>query len=163
MLVNGNLGAGVAVAGAFSLVRFRSAPGSAKDIGAVFLAMAIGLATDMGYLMFAALLLAVYGAASLAMVRLNFGRSGAGKKQLKITIPENMDYNELFDDVFAKYTLSSALTVVKTANMGSLYRLTYEIELKDARREKEMIDELRCRNGNLEISCGRISGVHEEL
>ena len=148
MLVNGDLGAGIAVAGAFSLVRFRSAPGTAKEIGALFLAMALGLATGMGYVWLAVLAFAVLAA-------VNFGSPKASERVLKITIPENLDYEGLFDDLFAQYTLSHTLTRVKTSNMGTLYELEYHITLPGETVPKAFLDDLRCRNGNLNITCGR--------
>lgn len=163
MLVNGNVGTGVAVMGAFSLVRFRSVPGSAREIGSIFFAMAIGLATGMGYAAFALCFAAVAGISSLGLNTVRFGESKAAVKELKITIPENLDYTGIFDDVMAKYTNKAELIHVKTTNMGSLYELRYEITLKDASQEKKLIDELRCRNGNLSISCGRVSANRNEL
>lgn len=160
LLVNGNLGAGVAVAGAFSLVRFRSAPGSAKDIVTIFLAMTAGLACGMGYVALAVLAVVVVGGLSL-LQSLTFSASDTGNRELRITIPENLDYAELFTDLFRKYTTRSALVQVKTVNMGSLYCLHYQIRLKNIRREKELIDQMRCRNGNLEISCGLVSSGKE--
>lgn len=153
MLVNGNVGTGVAVAGAFSLVRFRSAPGSAREICALFLAMGAGLITGMGYLAYGVLFTAVMCGAYLVCTMLKFGRPGAvdAEKLLHITIPEDLDYSGVFDDIFAAYTTSHTLLRVKTTNMGSMFRLTYQIVLKDTARQKEMIDQLRCRNGNLEI------------
>lgn len=155
MLVNGNVGAGVAVAGAFSLVRFRSVPGTAREIGVLFLAMAIGLATGMGYVGLAVISFFIISAIILALTALNFGGGSAGERVLKITIPENLDYDGLFDDVFEKYTKSNSLVRVKTSNMGTLYELEYRIVLNGASVSKAFIDELRCRNGNLNISCGR--------
>ena len=149
MLVNGDLGAGVAVAGAFSLVRFRSAPGTAKEIGALFLAMALGLATGMGYVWLAVLAFAVLAAVMLLLTAVNFGSPKASERVLKITIPENLDY------LFAQYTLSHTLTRVKTSNMGTLYELEYHITLPDETVPKAFLDDLRCRNGNLNITCGR--------
>lgn len=163
MLVNGNLGTGVAVMGAFSLVRFRSVPGSAKEICSIFLAMAVGLATGMGYLAVAAAFVLVMGAAGLIYTASGFGGVKHVQKQLKITIPESLDYTNVFDDLLFEYTGKSELVQVRTANMGSLYRLEYQIELKDPAKEKEFLDALRCRNGNLEISCGRVPEAREEL
>lgn len=154
MMVNGNLGAGVAVAGAFSLVRFRSAPGTAKEIGAIFLAMAVGLACGMGYpgfgLMFAGIMCLVTVLYSLT----NFGgyRHSSLRRVLRITVPEDLDYPTVFDDLMVKYASNAVLTNVKTTDLGSLNRLTYELTLKKPGTEKAFIDELRCRNGNLEIS-----------
>ena len=157
MMVNGNVGAGVAVAGAFSLVRFRSVPGTAKEITMLFLAMGAGLICGMGYLGFAAVFTLVMCLASLLYNRLDLGaaRNAAIYKTLNITVPEDLNYSTIFDDIFAQYTASCELIRVKTTNMGSLFRLTYNIALKDPAREKEMIDALRCRNGNLEISVSR--------
>ena len=163
MLVNGNLGTGVAVAGAFSLVRFRSVPGSARDIGSIFLAMAIGLATGMGYIGIALLFTLIISAVSLLYTVSGFGEKKEEEKGLKVTIPESLDYTEIFDDLFQKYTSKWELVQVKTASMGSLYRLEYQIILKNPSKEKEFLDEIRCRNGNLEISCGRVELNREEL
>lgn len=155
MLVNGNIGAGVAVAGTFSLVRFRSAPGTAREIGMIFLAMAIGLATGMGYVALAVFFFLVMAAFVLLLTCLRFGGGNGQERELKITIPENLDYEGLFDDLFQKYTRSARLERVKTTNMGTLYELHYSVVLKGERIPKEFLDELRCRNGNLNIVCGR--------
>lgn len=162
-IVNGNLGTGVAVMGAFSLVRFRSIPGTAKEIGYIFFSMAVGLATGMGYVPYAAVFTIVVGAVSLLLFRSKFGEPRQTTKQLSVTIPESLDYTGLFDDLFAEYTRSSKLKRVKTTNMGSLFQLHYDIILKDETREKEMIDQLRCRNGNLNIVCGYISDASDVL
>ena len=155
MLVNGNIGVGVAVAGTFGLVRFRSANGTAKEIGSIFLVMAIGLATGMGYLALAAAFFAIMAAFTLAQTALNFGAGSADERELKITIPENLDYDGLFDDLLAKYTRSAELERVKTTNMGTLYELCYKIVLRDDHTTKAFMDELRTRNGNLNIICGK--------
>lgn len=154
MMVNGNLGAGVAVAGAFSLVRFRSTPGTAKEIGAIFLAMAVGLACGMGYPGFGAIFAGIMCVVTLVLSLVNFGgqRNPAQRRVLKITVPEDLDYPTVFDDLFEKYTTDTTLVSVKTTNLGSLNRLTYELTIRKAGTEKQFIDELRCRNGNLEIS-----------
>ena len=154
MLVNGNLGAGVAVMGAFSLVRFRSIPGTAKDIGSIFCAMAVGLATGMGYLAAALVFLVCFSIVNVILNMSKFGERSQGEKQLKITIPENLDYMGIFDDLFEKYTKGYQLTQVRTTNMGSLFELTYTINLKSEQEEKQFIDDIRCRNGNLKIVCG---------
>jgi len=164
MMVNGNVGAGVAVAGAFSLVRFRSVPGTAKEIGAIFLAMCAGLIAGMGYLGYAVLFTLVLCGVMMLYGRLDFGsRKNSEKyKVLHITVPEDLDYTGAFDEVLAEYTSSHELIQVKTTNMGSLFRLTYELVLNSAEGEKELIDKLRCRNGNLEISLSRReTGVYE--
>ncbi len=155
MLVNGNIGTGVAVAGAFGLVRFRSTPGTAKEIGMIFLAMAIGLADGMGYVILAALFFLVMAAFVLVLSRLRFGCGDENERELKITIPENLDYEGLFDDLFQRYARSVRLEKVKTSNMGTLYELHYRVVMKSGRVPKEFLDELRCRNGNLNIVCGR--------
>ena len=154
MMVNGNLGAGVAVAGAFSLVRFRSTPGTAKEIGAIFVAMAVGLACGMGYPSFAIVFAVIMCLVTLLLTLIGFGnpRHQALSRVLKITVPEDLDYPTIFDDLFEKYTSSVTLVSVKTTNLGSLNRLTYELTMRKAGSEKEFIDQLRCRNGNLEIS-----------
>lgn len=154
MMVNGNVGAGVAVAGAFSLVRFRSVPGSAKEICAIFIAMGTGLVTGMGYLGFAVLFALIMGAAMFLYTILGLGKKDNKNKYktLNITIPENLDYTGVFDSILEEYTEKFDLTNVKTTNMGSLFKLTYQVVLKDVAQEKEFIDKLRCRNGNLEIS-----------
>lgn len=154
MLVNGNVGTGVAVAGAFSLVRFRSAPGSARDICMLFLAMGAGLIAGMGYLAFSLLFTVILCLAFLLYSYLDLGtkRNAATHKTLTVTIPEDLDYTGVFADIFEKYTTACELVRVKTTNMGSMFRLTYNISLADASREKEMIDALRERNGNLEIA-----------
>lgn len=154
MMVNGNVGTGVAVAGAFSLVRFRSVPGTAKEIGALFLAMGAGLIAGMGYLAFAVLFSLILGAITILYSYLDFGTSERNSryKTLHITIPEDLDYTDVFDDLFYQYTSACELVTVKTTNMGSLFKLTYHISLVDLSFEKELIDALRCRNGNLEIS-----------
>ena len=157
MLVNGNIGTGVAVAGAFGLVRFRSAPGSAREIGLLFLAMALGLATGMGYLAIAALFFLIMAAFTLLLLTLRFGGEKESERMLKITIPENLDYDGLFDDLFAQYTGSAQLEQVRTTNMGTLYELEYRIVLKGRTVSKEFLDALRCRNGNLNIVCGRFA------
>ena len=155
-LVNGNLGAGVAVMGVFNLVRFRSIPGSAKDIGSVFLAMAIGLATGMGYIGVAVILTVVVGLFNVIYVTTPFGQQPEKekKKNLKITVPEDLEFEGAFDEVLANYTESYELQNVSTSNMGSLYQLEYAVSMKAGGFEKRMIDELRCLNGNLKISLG---------
>jgi hypothetical protein len=157
MMVNGSIGAGLAVAGTFSLVRFRSAPGTAKEICGVFMATAIGLACGMGYVGVAALFFVVMGAFVLLLSLLRMGEVSSSYRHLKITIPETLEYDGLFDDLFAKYTTRHELEKVKTTNMGTLYELSYDIYLKDGEVKKEFIDAIRCRNGNLNVSCGRMN------
>ena len=164
MMVNGNIGAGVAVAGAFSLVRFRSAPGSAKEIVTIFLAMGAGLIAGMGYLGFAALFTVIMCVMFLIYNALaGNAKSEVVNKTIKITIPEDLDYTGAFDDIFAEYTKKNELVKVKTTNMGSMFRLTYNVTLHDATREKEMIDRIRERNGNLEIMVSKQENRVAEL
>lgn len=163
MMVNGNLGAGVAVMGAFSLVRFRSVPGTSKEILCIFFSMALGLTTGMGYLGYAMLFFILIGVAMLLLTGTRFGEKNTAEKDLKITIAESLDYNEIFDDLFETYTKSCKLVKVRTTNMGSLYELQYHVLLKEQKLEKEFIDEIRCRNGNLNIVCARVSTDKEEL
>ena len=154
MMVNGSIGASVAVAGTFSLVRFRSAPGTAREIGAVFLVMAIGLACGMGYVAFAAVFALILALIILCYDRFGFleKRRSSLEKELRITVPEDLSYEDMFEDLFEKYTSAHQLNSVKTTNLGSLNKLHYHVKMKQTGMEKAMIDELRCRNGNLEIS-----------
>lgn len=164
MLVNGNLGVGVSVMGAFSLVRFRSIPGTGKEIAYIFFAMSIGLATGTGFVGVAIGITLVIG---LVMIVLNavLGSSEEYRRarRLRIIIPEDLDFTGVFDDLFEKYTTRCELERVKTTNMGSLFELTYGIVLKDISKEKEFIDEIRCRNGNLTIICGIRENAMAEL
>ena len=156
MMVNGNVGTGVAVAGAFSLVRFRSAPGTAREISAIFVAMGTGLITGMGYLAYAVLFALILGTATMAYTAFTLrSRNGSPLcRTLHITIPEDLDYTDVFEPILNQYAASHELTMVKTTNMGSLFKLTYDVTMKDAGLEKKLIDQLRLRNGNLEISLG---------
>ena len=164
MMVNGNVGTGVAVAGAFSLVRFRSVPGTAKEICSLFLAMGTGLIAGMGYLAYALTFAGIVGLAQMLYSCVDIGtKNGAKYKTIRVTIPEDLDYTEVFDEVFEEYTSSYTLTQVKTTNMGSLFKLTYDIKLNDLTTEKEMIDELRQRNGNLEITVSKQETPLNEL
>ncbi len=165
MLVNGNVGTGVAVAGAFSLVRFRSVPGTAKEICTLFLAMGAGLIAGMGYIGFAILFTLIMCAVFLLYNRIDFGekRVSAIYKVLTVTIPEDLNYISVFDDIFSEYLTEHKLIRVKTTNMGSLFKLTYSITLKDISKEKEMLDKIRCRNGNLEISVSPQDAAAAEL
>lgn len=163
MMVNGNLGAGVAVAGAFSLVRFRSVPGSARDIASIFLAMAIGLATGMGYLFYALVFFLLLGGVSMLLFSTRFGEAPEASRTLRITIPENLDYETLFDDLLARYTRKATFEQVRLTNMGSLYELSYCVTLKDPGQSKAFLDEIRCRNGNLNIVLSRPQATREAL
>lgn len=163
MMVNGSIGTGVAVAGAFSLVRFRSVPGSAKEIGAIFIAMGTGLATGMGYVAFATLFVVILSIINLALTLSPIGEHKVTERTLTITIPEDLDYEGVFDDLFEEYTSNHVLNRVKTTNMGSMFKLTYDIDLKTDVSEKAFIDEIRCRNGNLEITMSKQAKYSNEL
>ena len=164
MMVNGNVGAGVAVAGTFSLVRFRSVPGTAREIGMLFLAMGTGLICGMGYLGYAILFAVLMTLLYLALESMQFGGVGANRyKTVRITIPEELDYTGVFDDIFARDLKKWTLSQVKSTNMGSMFRLTYDVEYKDGMNEKRMIDDLRVRNGNLEITVSNQDTAAAEL
>ena len=165
MMVNGNVGAGVAVAGAFSLVRFRSVPGTAREITMLFLAMGAGLMAGMGYLGFALLFTLILSALSILYQLLDFGaaKNASRYKTLNITIPEDLDYTGVFDAILGTYASSYELVRVKTTDMGSMFRLTYQLTLRDPAREKEMIDQIRCRNGNLEVAVSKQETISAEL
>lgn len=155
MLVNGNVGAGIAVMGAFSLVRFRSIPGNARDIAAIFLSMAIGLATGMGFIGIAAIFAIIMGCAMIFYTFMPLTKEEDESRELKVTIPENLDYEVAFEKSFSRYTEEHELVMVKTIDMGSLYQLRYTLRLKKEVSSKEFLDDLRCRNGNLDIAFGK--------
>lgn len=163
LLVNGNLGVGVAVMGTFSLVRFRSIPGSASEILAVFFAMAVGLATGMGFVLYAVVFTLIIGVVMFLYNHTSFGEGSGLRRTLKVVIPEDLDYAGIFDDLFAQYTRKATLERVHSTNLGSLFELRYTITLKDAAKEKELLDRIRERNGNLNITCGRMAAGKEEL
>ena len=165
LMVNGNIGAGVAVAGAFSLVRFRSAPGSAKEIVTIFLAMVSGLISGMGYVAISALFTIIMSIMYILYSAIDLGKKKQETvyKTIKITIPEDLDYTNVFKDLFEEYTNSCELIRVKTVNLGSMFKLTYDITLKDSSMEKEFIDKIRCRNGNLEITISKQENINNEL
>ena len=163
MMVNGNVGAGVAVMGAFSLIRFRSVPGSAREISFIFLTMSVGLATGMGYLGYAVAITLVVGIVLFVCGKLPFDKAKKQEKLLKIVMPEDLDYIGVFDDIFEKYTTAHSIERVKTTNLGSMFEVTYVITLKDVREEKHMIDDIRCRNGNLTVVCARYAGPNDQL
>lgn len=162
-LVNGSLGAGVAVMGAFSLIRFRSAPGGAKELVSIFLAMTIGIAIGMGYLVFATAFTLIMSVAIILLETINFGQMKHSIRQLTIVIPESLDYESIFDDIFDKATNHLELASVKTSDMGSLFKLKYIIQLNGKMTEKELMDALRTRNGNLEIAISRYITKENEL
>ncbi len=155
MVVNGNLGAGIAVAGSFSLIRFRSVQGSGQEILAIFLAAAVGLCLGAGYVAVACLLMALCLVFHAVLSACKFGQAAENQREARISIPESMDYDGLFDDIFMRYTVSTRLDKVKTVSMGTLYELVYTVNLKDESDIKAFMDELRTRNGNLGIVCGR--------
>ena len=163
LIVNGNLGTSVAVLGAFGLIRFRSAPGTAREIGFIFFAMAVGLASGMGFITLAVLITMTAGIFILILEKLKFGKPVSRERELRITIPEDLNYMGVFDDLFQTYTKFSHLERVKTTNMGTMYELSYRVELRNMAKEKEFIDELRCRNGNLSIIYGLVPREKNEL
>lgn len=163
MLVNDNLGVGLSVAGSFALIRFRSVKGNAKELVAVFIAMTIGIICGTGYVAIAGVFTLLLCGVMFLMTLLDFGRQSEDDKYLKITIPESLNYDEVFDGILKKYCRSYGLESVKTLTLGSLFRVEYRIVMKDAGQTKQMIDEIRTRNGNLEIMCGRSATDREEL
>lgn len=162
-MVNGNLGTSVAIMGAFSLVRFRSLQGSSRDIAFIFWTMTIGVTCSMGYIAFAFCITALLAVIILFLSFIRYGEEKQQQKDLHITIPENLDYTHIFDEVFAEFAKTQKMLRVKTTNMGSLYELQYHVVLKDDEKEKEFLDAIRCRNGNLTVICGRCSFGGEEL
>lgn len=160
VMVNGNIGTGVAVMGAFSLVRFRSVPGKAKDIAALFLAMTAGLACAAGFVGIAVLFTLIAGAVLILLSLIPYGERAM---DLRITVPESLNFTHEFDDLFAEYLSSYRQTKAKTTAMGSLYRITYRVKLKNPDKAREFIDKLRARNGNLEISLSDAVNDAEEL
>ena len=162
-LVNGSLGAGVAVMGAFSLIRFRSAPGGAKELVSIFLVMTIGIAIGMGYLVFATVFTLIMSLVMLLLEVVNFGQMKHSMRQLTIVIPESLDYESIFDDIFNKAANHVELANVKTSDMGSLFKIKYLIQLNGQMTEKELIDALRTRNGNLEIAISRYITKENEV
>ena len=163
MMVNGNLGTSVAVLGAFSLIRFRSMPGNSREIVSIFFAMGIGLAVGMGHIAFAAVITILVSLLLVVLSKTKFGERNSHEKKLKIVIPEDLDYSNVFDDLFEKYTKTNELEKVKTTNMGSLFELTYRIVTRENINEKEFLDDLRCRNGNLNITLARETTGENEL
>ncbi len=152
--VNGNIGTGVAIGGAFSLIRFRSAPGSADEIAAILIAMGAGIAFGMGYLAYGVIILLALALLYFLFASLGLFDSKPMQEEqlLKITVPESLEYADMFDEIFSRYLKSAERLGVKTTGMGSMFRLSYLIRMKDSKAEKAFIDELRTRNGNLEIS-----------
>lgn len=163
MLVNGNLGVGMAVVGAFSLVRFRSIPGTSREISGILFAMVIGLASGMGYIYYAVLIGVIVSALMLIMGKTSFGEDNKKKKLLRILIPEDLDYTTIFDDLLEEYTSFCQLDQVRTTNLGSMFELHYTVVMRDETMGKKFLDELRCRNGNLSITLSRVIANHEEM
>lgn len=152
LMVGSNVARAFSLAGAFTIIRFRSQPGNPRDITYVLFCMAVGLACGMGYMLYAAIVAAIFSLVMIILELLNYGKPKESLKILKILIPENLDYDNVFDDIFKKYTHTKELKKLRTADLGSVYELNYEIEEKPDIDEKEFVDELRCRNGNLNIS-----------
>ncbi len=163
MLVSGSMGAAIAVGGVFGLTRFRSATGTSREIVQIFLAMAAGLTLGLGYIWIAIILVALVEIASIIFTIARFGESSKLRRTLKITIPEELDYSDLFDDLFEKYTTKAVLQKVKLKNLGTLFQLTYDIVLKNEKQEKTFIDEIRVRNANLDILCSKVIANPENL
>ncbi len=162
-LVNGNLGTAFAVAGAFGLVRFRSMPGNSKEIVSVFWAMATGLALGMGYVLYTILITILVAILMIVVTKITQKVHDGAERKLKIIIPENLDYEEVFNDIFEKFTNKAELRKVKTTNMGSMYELLYYVKVKAEVKEKEFLDEIRCRNGNMLVMLERQELSEEEL
>jgi len=163
LIVNNNLGAGVAVAGAFALVRFRSVPASAKEITLLFSVMAVGIATGMGYIAYAGIITGIMSVVYIILSAVPSLKDNEKAKKLKIIVPEDVDYTTVFDDVFKKYAKSVTLKKVKTTGLGSMYELTYDVIITDVKLEKQMIDEIRLRNGNLTVICATKERSAEEF
>ena len=161
MMVNGNLGTSIAILGSFSLIRFRSMQGNSRELVSIFFAMAIGLAVGMGHIMYAFVFTLITSLALIILQKSSFGMKKNNEKSLKVTIPENLDYTNIFDDIFNKYTNNIELNKIKTTNMGSMFELSYNISLKNNINEKDFIDEIRTRNGNLTVNLGRVSTENE--
>ena len=155
LAVNGNFGTSLAVVGAFSLVRFRSLQGSSRDIGFIFFTMTVGIICALGELPLALAVTVFICAVHFVLFLTNFASGDTDEKNLKVTIPENLDYNDIFDDLFEKYTKSHKQLAVKTTNMGSMYEINYRVKLNDEKQEKQFLDDIRMRNGNLTVVCGR--------
>ncbi len=161
MMVNGNLGTSIAILGSFSLIRFRSMQGNSRELVSIFFAMAIGLAVGMGHIMYAFVFTLITSLALIILQKSSFGIKKNNEKSLKVTIAENLDYTNIFDDIFDKYTNNIELNKIKTTNMGSMFELSYNISLKNNINEKDFIDEIRTRNGNLTVNLGRVSTENE--
>lgn len=163
LMVNGNLGTSVAILGAFSLIRFRSMPGTSRELLSVFFAMAIGLSTGMGHILFAVIFTVLVSVCIIIFSKSKFGETKNEEKSLKIAIPESLNYIDIFEDLFKKYTSKNKLRKIKTTNMGSMYELSYIIELKKDVNVKDFIDDIRCKNGNLTVAITEAESMTAEL
>ena len=163
MLVNGSIGTGIAIVGAFSLVRFRSVPGNSKDICVLFMAMTSGIAAGVGYAIYAIVFTIALCVVMTLAEKLIPENIGAKTRVLKIHLPENMDFEGVFDDILKEYTQKFSMEYVKTVNMGTMYEVVYSVTLSETAKEKEMLDKIRCRNGNLTVSCGALPYKNEEI
>ena len=152
IMVNGNLGTSVAILGAFSLIKFRSVPASSKELMSIFISMAIGLATGMGHILFSVVFMLVIIMAEMILSKTLFIEAKVESKILRILIPDDLNYDDVFKKILLKYTVSNTLDKVKTTNMGSMYELTYSVILKDDSDIRQLINEIRCRNGNLTVA-----------
>ncbi len=155
LVVNGNFGTSIAVLGAFSLVRFRSLQGSSRDISFIFFSMTIGIVCAVGEIPLAAVLTVIICLIYFVLNICKYGEHNGNEKDLRVTIPENLDYSDIFDDLFDCFTTEHKLLAVKTTNMGSMYEINYRVKLKNENDEKRFLDEIRMRNGNLTVICGR--------
>ena len=152
MLIGSNLARAFSLAGVFSIIRFRTSMGDPKDVAYIFLTVAVGLALGIGFISYAVLFAVVLSLFMVLLHKINFGSKKNVSKRLRVLMPENLDYESVFEDVFMNYAKSHVMKRAKTADLGSVYELTYDVLLKDGMSEKSFIDELRCRNGNLTIS-----------
>ncbi len=155
LVVNGNFGTSIAVLGAFSLVRFRSLQGSSRDISFIFFSMTIGIVCAVGEVILATILTTAICVIYFILNAIKYGANNTEEKDLRITIPENLDYSDIFDDLFERYTKENRQIAVRTTNMGSMYEINYRVKLKNEREEKQFLDDIRMRNGNLTVICGR--------
>ena len=155
LVVNGNFGTSIAVLGAFSLVRFRSLQGSSRDISFIFFSMTIGIVCAVGEVILATILTTAICVIYFILNAIKYGANNTEEKDLRITIPENLDYSDIFDDLFERYSKENRQIAVRTTNMGSMYEINYRVKLKNEREEKQFLDDIRMRNGNLTVICGR--------
>ncbi|SDX54521.1 DUF4956 domain-containing protein [Paenibacillus sp. CF384] len=152
LLIGSNVARAFSLAGAFSIIRFRSAPGDPKDIAFVLFTMAAGLACGVGSFGYAVLFTVVLCVLMFVLRAVNFGAKRATQKLLKVTIPENLGYEEAFDEIFNMFDVAYELRKVRTTELGSLYEVVYAITLDPQTNQKELLDAIRCRNGNLDIT-----------